>query len=77
MIVRMYHSDHNPPHFHAQYGDLEAIMEIGTGKILHGRLPARLRRLLREWTKLRRRELDRAWKEAQAHRLPGRIKPIE
>lgn len=37
MIVRVYHSDHNPPHIHVQYGDYEAIFEIKSGRILYGR----------------------------------------
>lgn len=26
IIIRMYYEDHNPPHFHAVYGDDEAWM---------------------------------------------------
>jgi hypothetical protein len=29
--IVMYHRDHQPPHFHAKYGDAEATVEIATG----------------------------------------------
>ncbi len=30
IIIRMYYDDHNPPHFHALYGDDEAWVNINT-----------------------------------------------
>jgi hypothetical protein len=30
IIIRMYYDDHNPPHFHAFYGDDEAWININT-----------------------------------------------
>lgn len=30
IIVRMFFSDHEPPHFHAVYGEDEALIEIET-----------------------------------------------
>jgi len=34
----MYWNDHNPPHFHAQYGDYEAIIGLN-GVIMEGKIP--------------------------------------
>lgn len=31
IIITMYWNDHNPPHFHAQYGDYEAIIGVWRG----------------------------------------------
>ena len=28
IIIAMYYDDHNPPHFHAKYGDEEALISI-------------------------------------------------
>jgi len=28
IIISMYYDDHNPPHFHAYYGDYSAIISI-------------------------------------------------
>ena len=43
IIIRMYYDDHNPPHFHAVYGDDEASVNINTLAIFSGSLPARVR----------------------------------
>src|SRR6476661_6598087 len=41
IVIRMYFSDHAPPHFHAVYAGEEAVIMIATGEILRGRLPDR------------------------------------
>jgi hypothetical protein len=46
IAVYIYYRDHNPPHFHAIYGESEAIIEISTGGILEGRLPRRAAKLV-------------------------------
>lgn len=77
MIIRVYHSDHNPPHIHVQYGDCDAILEIKSGRILYGKLPPRLQRLISEWIKNRRRDIMKAWEDAQSHCVPRRVKPLD
>jgi hypothetical protein len=39
IIIRMYHDDHPPPHFHASYQGFEAFVAIATGEIIAGSLP--------------------------------------
>jgi Domain of unknown function (DUF4160) len=39
IIVRFYYRDHPPNHFHALYGEHEALIEIETGAIYDGHLP--------------------------------------
>ena len=34
IIIRMYFDDHNPPHFHAAYGDFEAIIDIEKNELI-------------------------------------------
>ena len=36
IVVRMYFRDHTPAHFHAEYGEYEALVEIDTLSILRG-----------------------------------------
>lgn len=36
IIIRMYYDEHNPPHFHAEYGDEEASINIQTLALIHG-----------------------------------------
>ena len=41
IIIRMYFDDHDPPHFHAIYGETEAQIRIDPINLLHGNLPGR------------------------------------
>jgi len=77
IVVRVYHDDHNPPHVHVQYGEFEAIVEIATGRMLSGRLPPRVKRLVLEWLQLRRAAVKRAWTLARKHRTPPRVRPLD
>ena len=49
ILIRMFYSDHPPPHFHARYGDFEATVDIGTLEVIEGQLPSRALNLVREW----------------------------
>lgn len=77
IIVRVYHDDHNPPHLHVQYGEYEAVVEISSGRLLSGRLPIRVKKLLREWMRVRRNAIIEAWDAARQNRIPPRIQPLE
>ena len=57
IVIYMYYSDHAPPHFHAEYGEHEAIYEIDTLDIRRGGLPRRAHALVVEWASLHRLEL--------------------
>lgn len=57
--IEMYFDDHAPPHFHARYGEHEALIVIATGDVYAGSLPARALRLVREWLATHRDELAR------------------
>ena len=48
-LIKMFHDDHNPPHFHAEYGEYRAIVEIGFGKMLAGKFSKRVQQLVGEW----------------------------
>lgn len=76
IVVTMYSSDHAPPHFHARYGEYEAKIAIDTGDVLAGQLPARASRLVREWARQHRDELDVDWKRAQAREPLASIDPL-
>jgi len=41
MIVKMFWNDQLPPHFHVEYGDDEALIDIETLRVLRGRIPRR------------------------------------
>ncbi|MCP4886360.1 DUF4160 domain-containing protein [Rubripirellula sp.] len=77
IAVYIYYRDHNPPHFHAIYGDSEAIIEIRTGAILEGRLPRRATKLVAEWCELHREALLADWALAEAQQPLLPIEPLD
>jgi len=64
--ICFYFGDHQPPHFHAFYGEFVAQVSIDTLRIMRGRLPPRVYGLVAEWAMLHREELRRAWEQAAA-----------
>jgi hypothetical protein len=69
IIISMYFDEHNPPHFHVQYNDFRAIIEINSLNISAGNLPARVRGLVEEWAELHREELLAMWETKDFHRI--------
>lgn len=76
IVIRMYHNDHNPPHFHAIYGDEQAQIGIHTLAVLDGRLSPRALGLVIEWASLHRDELIEDWEMARNHEPLHRIDPL-
>lgn len=68
--------DHNPPHYHAIYGEHEAWIVISNTEVLRGGLPTRALRLVRTWHRLHQAELEAAWQKATAGQAPGSIEPL-
>jgi hypothetical protein len=75
IAIRMYLEDHNPPHFHAVYGEHEAQVSIATGEPMEGYLPRIAARLVKEWTIARQAALMDNWSRARTgqrlERIPG------
>lgn len=76
IIIAMYWSDHNPPHFHARYGGFRAAIDLDD-RIMEGELPRRALSMVREWLALHRSELQRNWELAQQDKPLRRIQPLE
>lgn len=77
VVISMYHNDHAPPHFHASYGDAEAVIVIETLAVLVSRLPPRVLGLVLEWATLHRRDLRENWELAREDQPLRRIPPLE
>ena len=73
----MYFGDHSPPHFHAEYGDFEALVEIETLGVLRGYLPRRAMALVLEWAALHRAELRSDWDRARGGTPLISIAPLD
>lgn len=78
IIIKMFYSDHNPPHFHAVYGDHEASFSIETLEVIKGELPARVKGLVVEWATLYKKELMQNWKSLtkKENQSFKKIKPL-
>ena len=42
IVIKMFFDDHNPPHFHAEYGDDSALIDIRNLSVFSGRLSPRV-----------------------------------
>ncbi len=76
IIIRMFFEEHAPPHFHAQYGEFKASINIQTFEILDGKLPRRALNLVLEWAELNQEQLLSNWEKCRAHHEPNKINPL-
>jgi hypothetical protein len=76
IVITMYFSDHDPPHFHTIYGEWEAQISIATGCPLGGGLPPRARRLVEAWRSQHYADLMRDWRKAQSGLPLDKIDPL-
>jgi hypothetical protein len=76
IVISMYYRDHEPPHFHAVYGEYQAQIVIATLEPLGGELPMRALRLVREWGSLHRAELEANWEKARSREPLDTIAPL-
>lgn len=72
----MYVGDHNAPHFHAKYGEHEALFDIKTLGMTKGYMPSKARALIVEWASERSEELMYNWKLCENFEQPQIIKPL-
>jgi hypothetical protein len=77
IVIKMFMDDHNPPHFHAFYGEFEALIDINNLLVFAGRLPPRALGLVIEWTNLHQKELLYDWDRAQDHQPLEKIAPLQ
>ena len=77
IIIRLYDDDHEPPHFHAHYGEHSAQVTIESPGILAGSLPARALALTIEWALAHQDELPEDWRRARQHEALLPIEPLE
>jgi hypothetical protein len=66
IVIKMFFDDHNPPHFHAEYGGEVALIEIRKLSVFSGYLPPRVMGLVIEWATIHQEELFSDWERACA-----------
>lgn len=77
IIIRMFYDDHAPPHFHAEYGEFKATVDIQSLQVLDGRLPRRALELVLDWAELHQTELLADWNLCQQQQPPRKIEPLQ
>ncbi|ACF44616.1 DUF4160 domain-containing protein [Pelodictyon phaeoclathratiforme] len=77
IIIRMFHQEHNPPHFHAEFQGKKAVFDF-QGNILRGDLGSKTAvKLVREWVDLRVAELETDWRLAMTGQEIKKIEPLD
>jgi len=76
IVIKMYHNDHNPPHFHAKYGNDKMVVDVNTLAVIGGHLPPRATGLVIEWAAQHQAELQKAWEQARSMAPLDRIDPL-
>jgi hypothetical protein len=77
VVIYMYYNDHLPPHFHAEYGEFEAVYVIDTLNTLRGQLPRRAHAMVIEWASDHRAELKDNWVRAREELPLVDIEPLD
>ena len=76
IVIAMYWDEHNPPHFHAYYGEDEVLIDIRTLSVFSGRLPPRALGLVIEWATVHQPELMADWDRARKLEPLAKIPPL-
>lgn len=77
IIIRMFYSEHNPPHFHAEYQGSEGIFNFD-GKMLYGNIKSKTAlSLIKKWSILRKAALEENWTNIAAKNILNKIEPLD
>ena len=76
IVIAMFYNDHDPPHFHAQYGGETGWITIDGPQLFRGSIPRRQLQLVLAWATLHRDELRLNWSRARAGQPVERITPL-
>ncbi len=72
IVIKMYFlaGEHNPPHFHAIYGDSVGVFSISPLKLIEGDMPVRAKAMVLEWAAEHASELMEMWEAQEFKPLP-------
>ena len=71
ILIKMYFREHGVPHFHALYGEYNAVFDIQTLEAIEGDLPSRAYQMVRDWASLYQAELLQMWQTQEIRKLPS------
>ncbi|WP_204106654.1 MULTISPECIES: DUF4160 domain-containing protein [Spirulina sp. CCY15215] len=70
IVIKIFFGDHPPPHFHAIYGEYNALIGIESLQIIEGDLPNRAEKMVLEWANLYQKDLLNIWNTQNFVKLP-------
>ena len=76
----MYYLDtkqHNLPHIHVKYGEMEGIYEIPSGTLIEGSLPSNKEKLVKAWIEIHHEDLMANWQLAVTGNKVYSIDPLK
>lgn len=74
--ITMFYSDHNPPHFHAEYAEYKALIDIQHSCVIRGALPARQLKFVLAWGEMHKDELMQNWELSKNNQEMKKIAPL-
>lgn len=77
IVIKMFFDDHNPPHFHAFYGEYQVLIDINSLAVFAGILPPRALGLVIEWATQHQDELLINWERAKGQESLSKIEPLK
>lgn len=75
--ITFYYEDHNPPHFHAEYANNKALIDIRNCTVLKSALPKKQLKLVLAWAELHKVELMHNWELAKDGEELSPIEPLK
>jgi hypothetical protein len=77
IIIRMFYREHDPPHFHAEHQGQHGKFDFN-GDMIVGNIRSKTAlKLIRDWARLHRPELQANWAKMKARKPLDRIAPLE
>lgn len=71
IIIKIFFTnEHNPPHFHAVYGEYNGSFLIENLEMYEGDLPKKAQNLIMEWALLHKDEIINMWDTKTLKKLP-------
>lgn len=78
ITIVLYYNDHEPPHIHIVYNEINTRMIIENGEYMKGSepLPRSKEKDVLKWLDVYRSDIIKAWEDCMAKRQPNKIPPL-
>jgi hypothetical protein len=71
IVIKIFFTrEHNPPHFHAVYGEFVGMFDIQTLEMLEGDMPIKAQALIKEWAGMNKTDIMNMWETKVLKKLP-------